>query len=103
MSMPKFPKRDEVLPRCIAIDAILTSIAAEEVALSHIINAEGEKIQYALSQCKDIQRMLEVNASVADILSIIVDLQMIIKTKMRLAERFLETEPSHNTKYIDKC
>ena len=93
MSMPKFPERDEILPRDIAIDAILTSIAAEEMSLSHIINAEGEKIQYVLSRCADISKVLEVNESITNMLDKIIDLQIILKSKMQLAKSFLKEDP----------
>jgi len=91
MSMPQFPKVDEILTRDEAINAILTSIAMEEAALSHIINAEGEKIQYALQHmdkencCKSMCMLLRVNYSVADLIDQITDLQLILKSKMRLA------------------
>ena len=90
MSVPKFPKPEEILTRDEAINAILTSIALEETALAHIINAEGEKIQYILCQCADPKTVLEVNESVSAVLDRVVDSQMILKNKMRLAEKFLE-------------
>ena len=49
MSMPSFvagevpnPGREE------SINQIIATIALEEISLSHILNAEGEKIQYVL-------------------------------------------------------
>lgn len=44
MSMPEFPKPDPDFTPEKALTMILSSVALEEVALSHIINAEAEKI-----------------------------------------------------------
>ena len=48
MSMPSFPPNGADLTREEALTMIIASIAMEELALSHIINAEGEKLQYIL-------------------------------------------------------
>src|SRR5690625_7369040 len=50
VSQPNIPDIDPniSLTREDAINLLLTSIAMEELGLAHIINAEGEKIQYAL-------------------------------------------------------
>ena len=93
MSMPEFPRREDILSRDDAINAILTSIATEEAALSHIINAEGEKLQYALAQCADLDKIVDVNKSISSVLETITDLQFILKNKMRIAEKFL-AEPA---------
>ena len=47
MSMPVLPTIENV-GREDAINLILASIAEEELGLSHILNAEGEKIQFAV-------------------------------------------------------
>ena len=36
---------------------IISSIAAEELSLSHILNAEGEKLQYVLGLCQALKRL----------------------------------------------
>ena len=99
MSMPQFPHPDTILTRDEAINAILTSIAMEETALSHILNAEGEKIQYAIkhidscNSCAGIQKLLKVNESAAFLVEQINDMQMLLKNKMRLAAGFLPPNP----------
>ncbi|MDR0292754.1 MAG: hypothetical protein LBH95_01205 [Oscillospiraceae bacterium] len=88
MSMPEFPKLSH-LTRDEAINSILTSIAMEEAALSHILNAEGEKIQHVLAdKCADIQKVMNINQSVTSLIDRIIDLQIILKNKMQLAKDF---------------
>ena len=102
MSMPEFPESDTILSREESINSILTSIAMEETALSHIINAEGEKIQYVLQHvntntcCAAMQMILEVNESVASLLEQITDMQLLLKNKMRLLACFLPLEEDTN-------
>ncbi|SDC78460.1 hypothetical protein SAMN05421737_1193, partial [Shouchella lonarensis] len=50
MSQPSMPNFTPTitLTRSDVINLLLASIAMEEMGLAHIINAEGEKIQYAL-------------------------------------------------------
>ena len=90
MSMPKFPMDPASLSRDDAINQILTSIAMEELALSHVINAEGEKIQYVLGtlegstppQPASIGEVLQVNQSVEKTLEVAAKKQMILTQKM---------------------
>ena len=46
MSMPSFPPNGADMTQEEALTMIIASIAMEELALSHILNAEGEKLQY---------------------------------------------------------
>ncbi len=100
MSMPEFPKPNPDFTQEQALTMILSSIALEEVALSHIINAEGEKIQYILKKtsCNDspvyMKDMIEVNKSVANLLEIVLQNQMILKNKMDRALEFLPKPPA---------
>jgi len=48
MSMPSFPPNGADMTQEEALTMIIASIAMEELALSHILNAEGEKLQYIL-------------------------------------------------------
>ncbi|MCL1903715.1 MAG: hypothetical protein FWF94_04790 [Oscillospiraceae bacterium] len=93
MSMPKFPDKCTILDREDAVNSILTSIAMEEAALSHIINAEGEKIQFALATCDtDIHNVIKVNESVSSLIDRVIDLQIILKNKMIVVKNFLPPE-----------
>lgn len=94
MSMPQFPQPPDFTQEQ-ALTMILSSIALEEAALSHIINAEGEKIQYVLGRTKakkdgNIEEILAVNESVSKMLDSVLQNQMILKNKM---ERVLEYLP----------
>ena len=89
MSMPSFPEIDQELTRERALDMILASIAMEELALSHIMNAEGEKLQYILGTLEtssgtepDLNEILCVNQSISKVLDIVSQNQMLLKSKM---------------------
>jgi len=94
MSMPQFPTVCEELTLDCSVSQILTSIAMEELALSHIINAEGEKIQYVLgtlegtphqSSPPTLDELIKINESVRDMLSTISMTQMFLFGKMSTA------------------
>ena len=98
MSYPTFPKPEDILNREEALTAIITSIAMEEQALAHIIEAESEKICYAIkhakSSCADeMQTLLQVNDSAANLLERIHDIQMLLKNKLRIAVSALPKLP----------
>ena len=69
MSMPAVPVIDPPVGREDAINLILASIAMEELGLSHILNAEGEKIQFALGTL-DTERGLSGGVTVADLIAL---------------------------------
>lgn len=50
MSLPKIPDINPniSLKREDSINMLIASVALEEIAMAHILNAEGEKIQYIL-------------------------------------------------------
>lgn len=75
MSMPTFPKNDPPLTREGSLNEIISSIAAEELSLSHLLNVEGEKLQYVLGtmpgldEAASLDEVMQVNKSVKDTLS----------------------------------
>lgn len=90
MSMPNFPAISPPITREDAVNQILASIAMEELALSHIINAEGEKLQYVLGTLPGIsgppatvEDVLAANDSVRLMLDSIGQSQLLTKNKMQ--------------------
>ncbi len=78
--------------RCQAITDIITSVALEQTALSHIINAEGEKIQKIVRNAESAGEMLAVNKSVRSMVNAISRLEMVLQGKLELFEACLCTE-----------
>lgn len=71
------------LTRDDAINLLLASIALEEMGLAHIINAEGEKIQYALSTSPSLPDVLSINDSVQDMLEAAMKKELILDNKLK--------------------
>lgn len=73
-----------------AINRIVSSIAMEELALSHILNAEGEKIQYAVGaipssidrEATSIDDVMLINGSVNRMLLSYADMQILLGDKL---------------------
>jgi hypothetical protein len=117
MSMPSFPEINPDITRENAINMIITSIAMEELALSHIMNAEGEKLQYVLKKmesCDDscdnkysIKELLLVNKSITDLLDSVSQNQMLLKSKMNRALDALDDKcqehGNFSPPYCKKC
>ncbi len=97
MSLPSFPNVDPPIQREDAVNQILSSIAMEELGLSHILNAEGEKLQYILGTlpglsgpAATVEDVLSANESVRNLLKAAVQNQIFLKAKMQGA---LEASP----------
>lgn len=92
MSLPEFPTITPPLSREDAINQIISSIAMEELGLSHIINAEGEKLQYVLGTLSGvtgpsatIDDILKVNESVRAVLQGATESQTLLRSKLQQA------------------
>ncbi|MFC5559293.1 hypothetical protein ACFPN4_09325 [Ureibacillus thermophilus] len=93
MSMPNIPdispnihiNREDV------INLLLASIALEEIGLAHIINAEGEKIQFAIQKLNEApsnlstaaELILKINASVNHTLSSAIKKELLLDQKLK--------------------
>lgn len=89
MSQPSFPENPSIT-RDDAVNQILSSIAMEELGLSHIINAEGEKLQYVLGTlpglvgpAATIEDLLDTNESIRSMLESASYNQLFLKNKMQ--------------------
>lgn len=94
MSMPNIPNINPTIGIDIddSINMLISSIALEEMGLSHIINAEAEKIQYVLGTLDtthdiasfkqhSVEDLLRVNKSVDRTLREILKNQMLLHMK----------------------
>lgn len=75
------------------MNQVISSIAMEELALSHIINTQGEKIQYAvgtlpgLSEAASIDEVQDVNNDTTDLLGTLMENQILLNGKLSDALR----------------
>lgn len=91
MSQPSFPDTPDIT-RDDAVNQILSSVAMEELGLSHVINAEGEKLQYILGTlpgitgpAATIEDLLDANESVQNLLQNASYNQLLLRSKMQQA------------------
>lgn len=79
--------------RCQAITDIIESVALEQTALSHILNAEGEKLQAIIStEGVTPTELLSANSSVETMVSAVSDLENVLQSKLALFSDCLCTE-----------
>lgn len=88
MSMPSIECKN--IDKCCAAASLLQSIALEETAISHILNAEGEKLQKMISLSCEKKDLIEVNKSVENMVDKITNLEIVLKSKLDLIVPILE-------------
>lgn len=91
MSMPNIPNLNPQISvnRDDAVNIILSSICMEELSLAHILNAEAEKIQFALGtletaggQASSMTDILETNKLASKMVRNVIKKQMLLSMKM---------------------
>ncbi|MGI6029437.1 MAG: hypothetical protein ACOX81_08505 [Candidatus Heteroscillospira sp.] len=86
--------------RCQAITDIIESVALQEAALAHILNAEGEKLQNAVNrEAVTPSQLLEFNKSVEQTIRSVAQLEVILQSKLSLFDNCLcscTSTPSDN-------
>ena len=95
MSMPEIECAH--IDKCCAASSLLQSIALEEAAISHILNAEGEKLQKAISLSCNLNDLLEINKSVEDMVDKLTTLETVLKSKLDFIKPILSDcdKPHH--------
>jgi hypothetical protein len=81
MSMPSININPDITLET-AITNIIASIALEEAGLSHILNAEGEKIQAALKLNYTIDDLVAINNSVQGLAASVAEIEDSLQGKL---------------------
>lgn len=109
MSMPTIPKEPH-RPNLkqVTID-LLESIALEEIALSHILNAEAEKIQAFVGKCCDFptcpdnHEIIRFNNGVNQLLKTVVMKEWLLLNKLETVIDFIDDKICFPKIRIHKC
>jgi hypothetical protein len=99
MSEPQIPQID--LDREQVVNLLLASIAMEELGLAHLINAEAEKVQFALETLANaplqasltLNQLTELNESVIRFLNSVTNKEVVLSIKLSETLRVPGTEP----------
>lgn len=95
MSMPSFPKNGADMTREEALTMIIACIAMEELALSHILNAGGEHLQFILGTLPGTssQDVLAAHKSITALIEAVTHNQMLLKNKLDHVLEFVPHPP----------
>jgi len=78
LTEPKIPDRtfDE------SIGDLIQSVALEEAALAHLLNAEAEKVQAVAESTTDPTTLLEFQHGVTDMIQAVIKVEMLLQFKL---------------------
>jgi len=102
VGMPQIPKAPHRPDKKEVIIDLLESIALEEIALSHVLNAEAEKIQAFVGKCLDFPtkpnnyEIIKFNKSVRNLIETVVMKEWLLLKKLEDVLEFLP--PIHDAK-----
>lgn len=99
MGMPNIPdiKPDIDICKKDVVNLLLSSIALEEIGISHILNAEGEKLQAIIAKKPGTEELLKANKSVQT------TLRDLIKKEMLLEFKFEDTLEFYHAHCKEDC
>lgn len=72
-----------------AVTDVIHSVALEQSALSHILNAEGEKIQKAVALQLSSEDILKINQSVSEMVNAVSKLDLVLQGKLEVFKNLL--------------
>ncbi|MEI5907248.1 hypothetical protein WAK64_09280 [Bacillus spongiae] len=96
MSMPTIPPEPHRPSKKEVVLDLLESIALEEIALSHILNAEAEKVQAFVGKCLDFptkpnnEQIIAFNKSVGNVLETVIMKEWLLLRKLENVIEFDE-------------
>ena len=95
MSMPSFPPNGANMTREEALTMIIACIAMEELALSHILNAGGENLQFILGTLPGTssQDVLAIHKSITALVDAVTQNQILLKKKLDQVLEFCPIPP----------
>ncbi len=82
---------------------IIESIALSETALSHILNAEGEKLQKILELSHEPETLLETNKSISATISKVTHLEYVLFEKLRIIQEMSECNKEKTKECKSHC
>ena len=103
MSMPNIPNvsPDIDIDRNDAINLLIASVAFEELALAHIVNAEAEKIQFVLGTLASavqpppvrptLDQLIQINQAVESMLRKVIEKEIVLGFMLEDAIALTET------------
>jgi len=107
MSMPNIPdvNADIDIDRDKSIDLLIASVAFQELALAHLVNAEAEKIQFVLGTLKEsmhypgehpqpptLDELIEINEAVRKMLKKVIQKEIMLDFMLEDAIELMKKE-----------
>lgn len=66
-----------------AVTDIVTSVALEQAAISHILNAGGEELQLAVASSSTNQELIDINDSIINLIGTSTKLEEVLLEKLQ--------------------
>ncbi|AVX19696.1 hypothetical protein SAMN02745885_01365 [Carboxydocella sporoproducens DSM 16521] len=71
---------------------LLASIAFEELALAHMLNAEAEKLQEVITSYQSIRQLVKINDKVREVIKVLLFKEIVLSMKLQDVLRLIKEE-----------